>query len=205
VEQLGKGYYCAEMVANGIMMFCCQVIPCFIFIGLACAFQGVTPPPMTVSVALFPFWFCFSVGTLCCACMCLCGFCVSPETVDSAVNDAQEKAIATSTGMMEEAASGGMEDLMKGIVGGGADGGGGVMEQMANLDVENMTEDQQLALASGDFVGAGLTVNPMQAAMMKTMMAQAMKEKGVDSKDPAAVKAFMEEQKRNGGGGMDMA
>jgi hypothetical protein len=129
---------------------------------------------------------------------------VSPETVDSAVNDAQEKVIATSTGMMEEAASGGMEDLMKGIVG-GEDGEGGVMEQMANLDVENMTEDQQLALASGDFAGAGLTVNPMQAAMMKTMMAQAMKEKGVDSKDPAAVKAFMEEQKQNGGGGMDMA
>lgn len=168
VEQVAKAWYFFDMVGNAMLMCLCQVVPCFIFIALACAFQHVVPPAMTVTVALFPFWFFFSIGTLCCACFCACGFCVSPETVDSAVDDAKEKVIATGANLMEEAAEGGM--AMEGGLG------------PADIDVDSMTEAQKQALMEGDFEKAGVSVNPMQAAMMKTMLKQAQKQEESENK-----------------------
>lgn len=161
VEQVAKAGYFFEMVGNALLMCLCQVVPCFIFIGLACAFQHVVPPAMTVTVALFPFWFFFSLCSLCCACFCACGFCVSPETVDAAAEDAREKALATGAHLMEEAAEGGMEESMQGLLSG-----------PENIDMDSMTTEQKDALMEGDFEKAGLTLNPMQAAMMKTMIKQ---------------------------------
>jgi hypothetical protein len=80
VDQLARSEYCIRMECEFFNMFCCQVIPCFMFIGICCALAQIDPEPMTISLALFPFWFIFAVVSICCCC-CIgaCTFSPSPS------------------------------------------------------------------------------------------------------------------------------
>ena len=171
VSDMAKGWYSCEMVSNAALMICCQIVPCFMFIALALALNGAAPPA-TVSAALFPFWFALSICTLCCTCFTICGFCISPESMDSAVAEAQEKAVETGTRMAEDAAAQ--------MTGEGDDGAGGIEEVMAQIDPANMSQEEVQALVKGDFAAAGVQLNPMQAVMAKTVVSSMLKEEGID-------------------------